>query len=124
MIAISTRTNIKCTDGPAGELTHVIIDPIEQQVTHLVLRQRWSPHAECLVPIDWAEAVTPEQICLNCTCGQLARVEPLLKTDYMRIEYPNYCGPFPQAGWLLASKEVEEWLPIEYICISENDTLL
>jgi len=122
MIAIPMHATVEWTDGSDGESTHVIIDPITQQVTHFVVRQSQSSHTEHLVPVDWVEEVASERIHLNCTGGQLAAMEPLLRIDYVRIECPDYHGLLPQATWLQPSAEVEEWLPVEYTCIPESET--
>jgi hypothetical protein len=115
------HADIECTDGLDGESTHIIVDPAEQQVTHLVVRQRQFSHTEHLVSIDWVEQVAPERIRLSCTRDQLATVEPLLRIDYVRVKHPDYHGPLPQAGWLQTSAKIEEWLPVEYECVPEGE---
>ena len=47
---------VRCTDGPGGHSTCVIVNPVTGQVTHLVVKEKHPPHAERRVPFRSAKA--------------------------------------------------------------------
>ena len=51
MIEVPLGTKVKCTDGVGGTSTQVIINPIDQQITHLVVQDKQLKPTERLVPV-------------------------------------------------------------------------
>ena len=43
---ITIGVPVECTDGPAGKTTNLIVDPKSLAVTHYVVKEAASPHAE------------------------------------------------------------------------------
>jgi hypothetical protein len=66
-IEIPIGAAVQCTNGPGGRSRHVVINPITEQVTHLVVQERQPPHAERLVPVRFVKTTTDEQIQLTCS---------------------------------------------------------
>jgi len=50
---IPLNAQVECTDGIDGRSEYVLIDPISDQVTHLVVREDSSPNTEYIVPVDF-----------------------------------------------------------------------
>ncbi len=69
-----------CADGPAGQVTRVIIDPDTQAVTHLVIEPKYRLGAGRLVPVDLVEA-TAGGIRLRCTVEEFGRLEAAEETE-------------------------------------------
>lgn len=57
---------VRCSDGPCGQLRRVVVDPVARTVTHLVVEpaQRWGLGR--LVPVDAVDTANPE-VTLRCT---------------------------------------------------------
>jgi hypothetical protein len=55
-----------CTDGPSGTVKRVVIDPVAQAVTHLVVEPRHRQGLGRLVPVDLAEP-GPDEVRLRCS---------------------------------------------------------
>ena len=87
---IPLNANVECTDGLCGQSTYVIINPVTQQVTNVVVREKKRPRAERLVPIGNIEKSTHNLICLCCTKDKLAKMEPFIGTYYIWVEHPLY----------------------------------
>lgn len=67
-------------DGACGELTRVVIDPVAETVTHLVVQP---PHGQPrLVPIDRATA-NDAQIGLDLAAGDLEQLEAAEETKFL-----------------------------------------
>jgi hypothetical protein len=45
-----------CTVGPGGRSSQVVVNPITEQVTHLVVKGKHPPHTERRVPFRSAKA--------------------------------------------------------------------
>jgi hypothetical protein len=56
---IPIKARVRCTDGPAGEATHVVVHPITKKVARLVVRETKSPHVERIVPFGFVEETAP-----------------------------------------------------------------
>ncbi|MGH3155802.1 MAG: PRC-barrel domain-containing protein [Streptosporangiaceae bacterium] len=68
-----------CTDGACGKLTCVVVDPVAQAVTHLVVERHG---LERLVPLDLADAARGE-IQLGCTLAGFDELPPAVKTEFL-----------------------------------------
>lgn len=93
---IDLGQSVTCTDGLVGELVDVVIDPIEQLVTHLVVApsEATEDSHRRLVPIDLATKNTPDgAIRLACTRGDLAEFDPVDDLSYVRAEAPEVGDP-------------------------------
>jgi sporulation protein YlmC with PRC-barrel domain len=90
-IAMDIPMNAKvwCTDGGGGTSTHVIIDPIKDKVTHMVIREKSFPFEERLVPVEDIVESSPTEIRLNCTVEGLSKMEAYLQTEFLPGEYAN-----------------------------------
>jgi hypothetical protein len=64
----------------------VIISPVTQEVTHLLVKQKKRPHTKRRIPIGWVTGTTPELIRLRCTKDELSAAEPFLQTERIRVE--------------------------------------
>ncbi len=95
MIDLPMKAEVHCSDGMAGFSTYVIGNPINNQVTHLVVKNLRPPFPEYLVPVGEVVETTPHQIKLKCTRNEMEKMEPFVYEEYLRIEYPAYlCSPY------------------------------
>ncbi len=78
---------VHCSDAPFGELADVVIDPIQRRVTHLVVAPPHRHDEARLVPIERAQAQAPGQtdIRLDYTTDEVAQLEPVQRSAYLRL---------------------------------------
>jgi uncharacterized protein YrrD len=74
---------IACADGPCGHSTAIILNPISDQVTHLVVREPRLLDTERMVPLEFVIESTPELIRLRCTKDELVHMPPFVTTSYL-----------------------------------------
>lgn len=87
---IPLNVEVDCADGRCGRSTYVIVDPITQEVTHLVVRaERW-PHTERLVPAGLITASNHDKITLRCTHQEWQGMEPFYTTEFVQVSIPHY----------------------------------
>jgi hypothetical protein len=77
-------------------------------VTHYVVKEKESPHAERLVPVEQVLESSPELICLACTTSEFSELEPFRFTETRQADIPSYTGPaFMQTGHEIRTFEFE-----------------
>ena len=84
---------IMCTDGKAGQLKHLIVDPGSKAVTHLVVDT--APHfgVPVLVPRDRVLKATEDGIRLSCSREQLVTMDQFEQAMY--VPGTDQQGPLP-----------------------------
>lgn len=90
MIDLPTKAEVYCSDGIAGISTYVIGNPINHQMTHLVVKSVRPPFPEYRVPVDEVEGTTPNRINLKCTRHELEMMEPFEYEEFLRTEFSTY----------------------------------
>jgi hypothetical protein len=89
---IPINADVQCADGPCGQSTYVILNPVTQQVTHLVVKESSYPYAERLVSIDQVMETDPRLIRLRCTGHELAAMELFIETEFLPTDISEYGG--------------------------------
>jgi len=97
---IPLNADVECVDGPCGESTYVVVNPVNRQVTHVVVQERRFPHTEYLVPLELVIESTPHLIRLRCSRDELAVLDPFIETEFVPAD------PFSMAD--MYEMEMEE----------------
>src|SRR5580692_12077148 len=79
---ITIGAEASCSDGVCGEVTRVVVDPIAQTVTHLVVEPKHRQGLGRLVPVDLASG-TPTQVRLSCTLEEFHRLDSAEETQFI-----------------------------------------
>jgi hypothetical protein len=72
-------TGVSCRNGPVGRLSRVIVDPVAEKVTHLVVEPRHRGDLGRLVPLDLVDG-TAGEVLLHCTRAEFEQLEHALET--------------------------------------------
>jgi uncharacterized membrane protein len=95
MMEIPLDAEVECRERACGRSTYVIINPVNQEVTHLVVEEKRSPHTERLVSIDQVGSTTRDSVRLRCTRDELAKLDPFVSTEFVWSERRHYIdGPY------------------------------
>lgn len=88
-----------CSDGTCGEVTRVIVDPVAEAVTHLVVEPEHRLGLGRLVPLSLIDA-TSGQVRLRCTRAEFEKLEPAEETRFIpgTSGYAGY-GPGQVGYW-------------------------
>lgn len=94
---IPLNVQVECTDGvcwhSVGRSVFVLINPVIDQVTHLVVKETESPNTEFVVPVELVIETTADTIHLNCTKTELEQMKPFIKTTFIEKTIPaGYLG--------------------------------
>jgi uncharacterized protein YrrD len=90
----------------------VIISPVAQRVTHLVVREKGIHGKERLVPFDQVRHTTRDSISLGSSRRELASMEPFIETLYVQEEYPGKDDVYPSS--VFAHPHGQGWLPVKH----------
>jgi len=89
---IPLQAQVECTDGVCGTSVYVLINPIIDQITHLVVRESSSPHTEYIVPVDIVSTTVADTIHLRCSKTVLKQMEPFIHAEFIQEKVPDYAG--------------------------------
>jgi hypothetical protein len=104
---------VQCADGPGGHSTCVILNPVTRRVTHIVVKEKWFPHVERLVPVEIVTESTSHQIHLRCSIKDLAELDSFVETEFLQSEERFHIyGVEEYRLWPYVLPE-DEMLPVE-----------
>lgn len=90
---------VHCTDGLGGHTTGVILNPIAEKITHIVVKEKHMPHIQRLVPVELIAESSPHRIYLRCTTSKMAKMDNFIAAELIESEIPGYVGdPYPMRG--------------------------
>ena len=104
-------TEARCADGVCGEVSRVVVDPVRQVVTHLVVEPKHRSGLARLVPVNLVEATSPEVV-LRCTLDAFDQLNPAEETQFVPGSggYAAY-GPEQVIAWPYYGLNPEAGLP-------------
>jgi hypothetical protein len=91
--------DVSCTDGACGQVTRVVVNPVAQTVTHLVVEPKHRQGLGRLVPLDLVSA-TATHVRLSCTQEEFHRLGSAEETQFLpgTAGYAEY-GPGQVLAW-------------------------
>lgn len=84
---IPLNAKVKCTDGVFGRSVFVLINPVFDELTHLVVRED-SSTIEYIVPIEFVDNSSVDMVQLRCSTAQLKMMDPFIKTEFIENKIP------------------------------------
>jgi sporulation protein YlmC with PRC-barrel domain len=86
---IPLQAPVECTDGVCGCSEYVLINPVLDKVTHLVIKEDSAPNTEYIVPVDFVKETIAETIHLRCSRSELKKMEPFIETTFIKEIAPG-----------------------------------
>jgi sporulation protein YlmC with PRC-barrel domain len=86
---IPLQAQVECKDGIFGRSIYVLIDPVKDLVTHLVVREDAAPNMQYIVPLDIVSTTIADTIRLTCTQAELRKMAPFVKTEFIEEKVPG-----------------------------------
>jgi sporulation protein YlmC with PRC-barrel domain len=86
---IPLNAQVECTDGVCGRSVYVLINPVIDQVTHLVVKENSSPNTDYIVPVDFVAETIADTIRLHCSKAELEKMDPFIKTTFIEEQVPD-----------------------------------
>ena len=86
---IPLNAQVECTDGVCGRSVYVLINPVIDLVTHVVVKVDSPSNTEYLVPVDFVTETKSDTIRLRCSKVELENMDPFVKTTFIEEKMPN-----------------------------------
>ncbi len=122
---IPLQSQVECTDGLYGRSEYVLINPLTDKVTHLVVKSDSPPYTEYIVPVESITTTIADTIRLSCNKFELELMNPFVETQFVVSQVP--VGSIPLAGGMYGlgtyfyypyvKPEVTMRLPVEHFQI-------
>jgi sporulation protein YlmC with PRC-barrel domain len=98
--------DVYCVKVRCGRSTNIVLNPVNDKVTHIVVRENAFPQIERLVPIELIVESSPTEIRLRCTQEELENMDAFVETDFLRSDevdldpsYEDMYGGGPHLIW-------------------------
>jgi sporulation protein YlmC with PRC-barrel domain len=117
-----------CQDGVCGEVTRVVVDPIAQTVTHLVIEPKHRQGLGRLVPLDLVDLTTGE-VELRCTIAAFEKLDHAEETDFLpgSIGYAGYGSgevlSWPYYGANMPLPVVTDTVPVGEVAVRRGESV-
>jgi hypothetical protein len=119
---IPLGAEIKCADRVCGRSAYLVVNPITDAITHVVVRSAQWPHAEYLVPLDLVLETSPEEIQLRCTAAELEKTEPFVSTEFIEEELPDLdIAVPPYFYWPYVAYGGTEYVPVRHEHVPQGE---
>lgn len=87
---IPINAEVHCAKKSCGRSVAIILDPVTDQVTHVVVRAHRVPRQEWLVPAEAVQAADRETIELKVSPEQLEGMDPFIGTRFIRTNAEHF----------------------------------
>jgi sporulation protein YlmC with PRC-barrel domain len=84
------NAEIHGTDGHFGRSTHLLVNPTNEKVTHIVVSGRKTSQQNLMVPTRYVKESTPELILLSLTREEIMALEPFHKKYFSKRQIHRY----------------------------------
>lgn len=95
MLDLKIKNKVRCTDRPepVGEISHVIVDNVTKEISHLVVAANGAGGDRLLVPIqDIAAAGSNGVVTLCRRSEELAKYPPFRRDDFLELREVELAG--------------------------------
>ena len=98
---IPINANVVCKSELCGKSTSLIINPVNEQITHLVVEEKEFPNIKRLVPVNEIFESTSNLIQLRTSKKKFMQMEPFQETDFIYSGYMDSSLPYkvPYLVW-------------------------
>ena len=112
---IPINVEVLCAGKECGRSTYLVINPVNERVTHLVVAEKAFPNIERLVPVDKILTSSPNSIQLRCNPTDLSDMDTFEETDFIEAGKLETSLPYsaPYEVWPYAMYDAMP-MPLEH----------
>jgi sporulation protein YlmC with PRC-barrel domain len=112
---IPINVEVLCAGKECGRSTSLVINPVNERITHLVVTEKAFPNIERLVPVDKILASSPNSIQLRCDQKEMSDMDTFEETDFIEAGQIESSLPYsaPYEVWPYAMYEAMP-MPLEH----------
>ena len=87
---IPLDVDVHCTDGLCGRSTYIILNPVTERISHLVVNPKQPSAKERLVSVMLVANTSAEVILLNCTKEEFLKLETFNQSEFSYTNIPQH----------------------------------
>ena len=91
---IPINAKVYCQDKLCGHTQAVVLNPVSDVVTHVVVKESKTPHTQRLVPINMIDASLADKVHLKCDETELKDLPVFVDVEYIQADVPHYMQAF------------------------------
>lgn len=91
---IPINVDVYCQGEICGHTVAVVLNPVTDVITHIVIKEKDRPHTRRLVPIGMVQESTPHSVRLNCSVTGLHSLELFTEVEYIQSTVPHYVSAY------------------------------
>jgi sporulation protein YlmC with PRC-barrel domain len=112
---IPINVEVLCAGKECGRSISLVINPVNERITHLVVAEKAYPNIDHLVPVDKILASSPNSIQLRCSQTDLSNMDTFEETDFIEAGQLEAALPYgvPYEVWPYAMYDVMP-MPFEH----------
>jgi sporulation protein YlmC with PRC-barrel domain len=114
MLDIPIHAKVLCADGQTcGHTSYVVLNPVTETMTHVVVKRGVWPNDERLVPIELVTESALDHIRLSCSRDKLAAMDSFIETEFIESEVDQYLTDSYVLTWPYRYSEMRR-IPVEH----------
>lgn len=90
---IPIKSKVFCQDEHCGHIGCVVINPMNDEVTHIVIEDDHYPYKERIVPVDLIRETTSDSVYLSCNHDEFLKMENFIEHRYVHVDKVNSIYP-------------------------------
>ena len=83
---ISIKAKVLCQDEHCGHITCVVINPITDDITHIVVEDDNEPYEERIVPVKFINSANSDSVHLSCSKDEYQKMEEFIDHRYIHVD--------------------------------------
>ena len=116
---IPLTAQVECTDGVCGHVMYALVNPVLDEVTHLVIRES-SSLTDHIVPLDAVSESIAGTVLIRCSKAELEKTDPFVTTMVIEEKVPErpytYGSAYGLGGYFYlpyVTREITVHVPME-----------
>jgi sporulation protein YlmC with PRC-barrel domain len=110
---IPIDAKVYCSGTICGQITHIVLNPVTDKVTDVVIRDHEIPQIEYLIPVELITQSSSDAVQLNISKDRIRSFPVFERTDFIKVKAPMVSARAPiYVLWPYVVSQ-ESYIPIE-----------
>lgn len=102
---LALKAQVKCTDGSMGQVTRLIINPVSQKFTHIVVTEKGDKGDEYMIPVELITEANAKEVQLSITKVAFYLQKPFIEYELAPLDMDDPVDTAGVAVWPYASPD-------------------
>ena len=104
---LSINAEVRCSGEVGGHISNIILNPVTETVTHIVVKRSKVPHKEYVVPVAEIDKSSAHCVYLLLSKEELENQQPYIERQYIQYQIPSYAhGDYIMLPYAVPEKRI------------------